>query len=361
MSETNMLVLQPFHMQIVPIKKLALLNFEKKPDEIYAGLELQYLETEQEGEGFRVIAYRRDHYVDVYDENCLNIKNVGKFEVCQEGLKHYRKVDYKTKCFELTSEGIHIEFSFADYKGRAIDVRIIEHGKKPSIPFDLLAPIGVSSKHPVMFPAYCLYQFDFIRKKKTEVSVFVNGKSKSLDPFPVFLPKDGQFRYFSRYGYECQLVEMMRESTQILPVHTLDEQNQVHNDGLVATYEESDGTYLMKSFTFETSKHVFVFEFDELFPDLFQFKEEDRFTGFFNITMDSTMGKITGRYEIIRDKDIVEIVMNPIGGWDVEVHTMLTSMLLSKKSTFCTWPKSYRYHQTINLITRESSCRWERV
>lgn len=57
----------PFELKYIPIKKLALINFEKNPDSVYNALELQYLDGEEYGTGYRVVAYRCDGFVDVYD------------------------------------------------------------------------------------------------------------------------------------------------------------------------------------------------------------------------------------------------------------------------------------------------------
>lgn len=61
----------PFKVKYNPVKKLAIIPFEKNPDVIYKSLELQYIEGEPYGRGYRIIAYRNDSYVDVYDDNSL--------------------------------------------------------------------------------------------------------------------------------------------------------------------------------------------------------------------------------------------------------------------------------------------------
>lgn len=62
----------PFKIEVVPMTKLALMNFEKRPDIIYNALELQYFSGPPYGCGFRVLAYRRDDFVDVYDDERLH-------------------------------------------------------------------------------------------------------------------------------------------------------------------------------------------------------------------------------------------------------------------------------------------------
>ncbi len=352
-------VLQPFTMEIVPIKKLILFNFEKNPEAIYAGLELQYLATENEGKGFRVIAYRNDRYVDVYDEESLCIKEVGKFEVCDKGLKHYRKVTFDRGCFQLTEEGIQVEFCFRDYKGRLIDVVAREHGKKPSRTFDLIAPIGVSSRNPVSFPAFAMYQFDLVRKKNTILKIQIDGKDIPPDAFPVPIPKDGQMRHFTRYGYDCELVEFGKKQEVILQTHPCNN-HEIHEQGLIATYQTVEDMKLMESLRFQNSKHIFILKFVDAFPDLLRMKNTE-VNGRFKIEMDASMGYFSGKYKVTRQEEHVEITMIPTDGWIVHNKMFLTKVMLQKKSIFCTWPKTYCYKQNINLQTGQSSTNWARI
>ena len=44
----------PFIVNYSPIKKLAIIPFEKKPDKIYKGFELQYIDGKPYGKGYRI-------------------------------------------------------------------------------------------------------------------------------------------------------------------------------------------------------------------------------------------------------------------------------------------------------------------
>ena len=54
----------PFILKSLPVRKLALINFDNDPDEVYRRFELQLIGTREDP---RIIAYRSDGYVDVYD------------------------------------------------------------------------------------------------------------------------------------------------------------------------------------------------------------------------------------------------------------------------------------------------------
>ncbi len=57
-----------FSLDIVPMQKLFLINFEQDPDEIYHALEPQWFDGPDYGRGLRVVAWRKDGYVDVYQQ-----------------------------------------------------------------------------------------------------------------------------------------------------------------------------------------------------------------------------------------------------------------------------------------------------
>lgn len=356
----NNKVLIPLKMEISPIKKLFLLNFEKHPEKVYEGLEWQYLESEEIGTGYRIIAYRTDKYVDVYDDINLKIENAGNFEVCGKGLLNYRECDFTTKCFEKEGSRIRVEFSFEDYLGRKIEVKIRESRKKESKSFDLIAPVGTSSVNPVMLPMFAMYNFDLVRVKETEVIAKINEKNLILDLFPIPFPKDFQKRYFARYGYDCELVEFAHSGREILLPVEIDKNGCILQNGVLHSFQKQEGGDSLQSMKFKKAKHRFELIFSPPIPDIMGMKEEKK-EGEFIMEMDSTLGKVTGNYLIERQEDEVKIEMVPSGGWDVVSGMLLTKLLFQKKSLFCTWPKTYQYTQKINIRTGESVSKWKRI
>ena len=263
-------------MEISPIKKLFLLNFEKHPEKVYEGLEWQYLESEEIGTGYRIIAYRTDKYVDVYDDINLKIENAGNFEVCGKGLLNYRECDFTTKCFEKEGSRIRVEFSFEDYLGRKIEVKIRESRKKESKSFDLIAPVGTSSVNPVMLPMFAMYNFDLVRVKETEVIAKINGKNLILDLFPIPFPKDFQKRYFARYGYDCELVEFAHSGREILLPVEIDKNGCILQNGVLHSFQKQEGGDSLQSMKFKKAKHRFELIFSPPIPDITGMKEEKK-------------------------------------------------------------------------------------
>ena len=157
----------PFEINHVPVKKLAIINFEKNPDKVYRGFELQYLDGERYGKGYRIIAYRIDEYVDVYDDKSLNeIKNE-KFDVAGKGICEHIRTDIHNVVIHAEDKKVNISFEFNDKSDRKVQIFIKEQSDKNTKGIDLLAPVGESSSNPGYFPVFFLYDFDFIRKAKT--------------------------------------------------------------------------------------------------------------------------------------------------------------------------------------------------
>lgn len=154
----------PFIVNYSPIKKLAIIPFEKKTDKIYKSFELQYIDSEPYGNGYRIVAYRKDNYVDVYDDSSLQFQENEKFNVAERGLNKHIQVPITKAYLEKQNNCECISFSFKDLENRKIDFYIKEFSSKKSIPMNLLAPIGYGSKNPNFLPLFFMYDFDFIKK-----------------------------------------------------------------------------------------------------------------------------------------------------------------------------------------------------
>ncbi|NLZ34753.1 MAG: GNAT family N-acetyltransferase [Clostridiales bacterium] len=144
------------------IEKLILIIFEKKLDSIYKALELQYLNGDNEGKGFRVLAYRNDGYTDMFDDLSLNFNPNEKCDVVEKGLNKHVKRNVEDTVFEVTDGCVEVSFDLEDLEKRKIHVYIKEQNRKKSITMNLLAPIGHYREAPSSLPVFFLYDFDFI-------------------------------------------------------------------------------------------------------------------------------------------------------------------------------------------------------
>ena len=175
----------PFIINYSPIKKLALIPFEKNPDKIYKGFELQYIDGEPYGKGYRVIAYRNDEYIDVYDDISLKFQKNEKFNVAKKGLNKHIQVAIQKTYLNKKNDCEKISFNFKDIQDRQISFFITEFSTRKTVPMNLLAPIGYSSKKPNFLPLFFMYDFDFIRKKNTQIECYIDKQKIKLDGFPI--------------------------------------------------------------------------------------------------------------------------------------------------------------------------------
>lgn len=348
-------VLIPFSFSYIPLKKLALINFEKNPDRIYIGLEPQCFDDK---DAYRVIAYRDDGYVDVYDDVNLEDDKNDRFDVTGKGLCERKKVVIENTCFEKVDGCVSISFQFTDKYGRQIVAKITEQTTKKTNGLNLLAPIGSTTENPSYLPLFFLYNFDFVRKNNTKVEVTIEGKSIILDNFPFPLPKDFQWRYYTRYSDDCQIIEFANTTNGVLQECTPDTNSKVVRGSL--EYQFAEGGTLVKMLL-KHSSHPFIVEFTRGFPDVRSLLNLSDFKDRFKISAGDAMGFISGEYSVRREANCVKIELTPSDGWAAVPNSFFTRIMFSKKSVFCSWPKTYRYIQTIDLTTLESTSNWERI
>lgn len=342
----------PFKINYSPIKKLAIINFEKKPDKVYRGLELQYIDGMPYGKGYRVIAYRNDNYVDVYDDYSLTYMKDEKFDVAENGLNKHIQTHLHNIIFEKTNGNAEIAFMFSDILNREINVSITEHSHKKSIPMNLLAPIGAGSRKPNFMPVFFLYDFDFVRRSKTTANIMIDGKSIVMDKFP--MPMNMQFRYYSRYSTNCQIIEFINTDYKKLTEVELDD-NLGFTENCVKYCFDNDGG--LKTVIIQTGNIPVKIEFEPAAA----FNKDKSYDGKFSIVPDACMGHIDGDYQISKDVDAhtYKLVLIPSGGWTSVPNSRITKMIMSPKSVFCCWSKKYIFEEVISLKDMTVDGKWE--
>lgn len=342
----------PFVIRCAPITKLALINFEKASDPIYAGLELQYIEGEEHGKGYRVLAYRKDKYVDVYDEKTIKFISDERFDVTQKGCRIHVQTEIDNILCNQQAGKVHISFTFVDCDQRKIEVDIKEQTNKKSVPMNLLAPVGIGSEKPSYLPAFFLYDFDFVRKGNTVTKVLIGGKRIKLDPAPFPIPINWQWRYYTRYSMDCQLIEFL--SSDITRVREVELNKDLKYCEGAAEYQylEYNGCMGVSTICFKNAAHPLQIEFD---PPL----TLETHKGVFHILPESRMGSIDGSYQVTAEGEQVRIEVVADQGWRPVPNSFITKLIFGRKSLFCNWSKHYLYEQNINTSTLSSYAKWK--
>ena len=336
----------PFIVNYSPIKKLAIIPFEKKTDKIYKAFELQYIDGYPYGNGYRIIAYRNNNYVDVYDDLSLKFQNNEKFNVAEKGLNRHIQVPIKRICLEKQDDCECISFNFKDLENREIDFYIKEHTGKKSISMNLLAPIGYGSKNPNFLPLFFMYNFDFIRKKNTQIECRIDEQKIVIDKFS--MPINMQFRYYARYSNQCELLEFANtDSLSFIEVELEDN-----------SYIDKNIEYIFDDYN-SLSKIIVHLEdgkIDIKFSPCFNMNKDTK--GIFKICPKEKMGYLEGIYEINRDKDKIYIRLVPQNGWNSVPNSFITKVILNPNSIFCKWCKNYEYVEEIDIQKKLVKAKW---
>ena len=96
------------------IKKLAIIPFEMSPDTFYRGFELHFIDGEPYGVGYRILAYRNDKCVDVYDDMRMNFLENERFNVVENGLNKHIQTQINNVQFCKENNNQLISFQFVD-------------------------------------------------------------------------------------------------------------------------------------------------------------------------------------------------------------------------------------------------------
>lgn len=337
----------PFIVKYSPIKKLIIVPFEKNPDEIYKGFELQYIDGKEYGQGYRIIAYRNDNYVDVYDDNSLIYNSEEKFNVALNGLNKHIQTSINNVQLEANNNCELVSFSFIDIENRKIDFVIKEEAKKKTIPMNILAPIGFGTKSPNFLPLFFLYNFDFIRKNKTILECKIDNKQVEVDKFP--LPMNRQFRYYARYSNQCELVEFANtEYTSLMEVEL--DNNSYYMDNVEYMFEKENS---LSSIIIHLEDGSINCKFTP------SFNINENIVGNFKVIPKSQMGFIAGNYTIEHKDNKIYIKMIPSEGWHSVPNSLITKMILKPNSIFSKWSKKYEFTEEIDVTKKLVKSNWK--
>ncbi len=191
--------------------------------------------------------------------------------------------------------------------------------------------------------------------KKTEIKLTIGDSSHKIDAFPYKIPKDFQWRYYTRYSLDCQIIEFASSGQKFLDEYELINDSITINDNKL--FFSLDGS--LEKMEYQSEAHRFLVEFNPGFPDIRNLNAEKVYDGMIEIRADLDMGRVSGKYSLEREEEIVKITLNMSDGWEPVPDSLFTKLMFGKKSIFRSWPKDYYYRQEVNLTSLESSSFWE--
>lgn len=357
----NNIVYSPFNLKIVKMDKVMLINIEKDPDEVYIAFEPQSLYNPIYGKGIRILAYRKDGYVDIYEEDKIPKDEEEKLEVTGKGLGDYISLDMENAQFDVTEYGPDVHFKFIDKLGREIELKIKENSRKKTKPFSILAPVGVSSINPVILPVFFMYDFYFVRRSKTEVVIRIGDKYHNADEF---LPIDGNKMYFMRYSRETVIGEWNRATNSFIKPLIVGENMEASEEETIYELEKEEGNYSIKSMRTKGEKSGIKVEFIPPFKDVTSLKKQEECQGEFIIKGEESVGSIEGEYRVKRQDENVQIIVIPSKGWIPNEKKFFIKVIYFFGKVFKNWSKTYKWTANIRLNGNEHpkiNSKWERT
>ncbi len=347
-------IIFPFSIEIDPMERLLLVNFEKDPDSIYLGFEPQVFNDDINGEGHLIIGWRIDSKIDVYYQKSLNPDPL-KYSIAGAGLNEMIPVEMEKAFYEVNDFGVQSQYKFRDLIGREVEISITENNHRKRKPFGLLAPMGDAATHPTALPLVLLHDFYFVRKKDTNIKVSINSRNHQPDVLPIRM--DGQKMYFTRYSPKPLIVTINPAHIEELKIFLPKSgQRTFEKDDYIYELEWTDQKASIKSISVKNDIHLITMNFVPAFPCLKTIPENSSIEGNFIISGHVSVGKIKGEYSIKSDKESVRIRVIPSKGWEPNTSKFSTWFLFSFVRVFKKWPGTYQWDAVIH---RSSEASWQ--
>ncbi|SFC69308.1 hypothetical protein SAMN04488102_11915 [Alkalibacterium subtropicum] len=350
----------PFRIELSPIKQMAMFHFHKNPDSEYDAFELHYIESEETGSGFRVLAWRKDGYRDSYVQDSLTIKEEDEIlAVGGKGLKERFHVRFDEAYFNHVNGRLDAGFVFNDKHDRRIVLYVDERIEKESKPLTWLPSVGNHIKEPHSMPLFFLYDFDFARKRDTDIFLSIDGIVKEVDPF-VF-PKDFQSRYYVEFSTNSVVASFNKAGKYTLEQVEIDEQGVAKTDHHTYLYENDEGLYKLKRMTLEHETHPVEVSFSPVFPNHKEVIEAKPFYGEFTIRPSGEAGFLKGKYNVLyqRGKAIINLTFPE--SWQTPKGANYERFINSMTPNIKSWYQTYQCRQVVRLEDMDTRIEWTRV
>jgi hypothetical protein len=353
-------ILCPFFIDLEPMERLLLINFEKDPDTLYVGFEPQVFDDTVNGSGHLVLGWRRDGKVDIYHEPTVT-PQAGKYDIAGKGLAEMRETRFEEARHTLTASGVSAHYAFTDVSGRRVEIHIEEKNPQKRKPFDLLAPMGAAAENPSALPLIWLFDFYFVRQKNTDFKVVIDGKPHQPDRMPVWL--DGSRVFFTRYSPKPLITRFNPNYDGRLPtLHSsgescvLFQQHQVY-------LSYSDSSAKIEKIARKNSVAPIELRFEPPFPNLYQLSAPTEVRGRFKISTHPRAGYLAGDYRINSDGNRFRIRLTPSAGWKPKPDRLVLWFLYTAGRVFKNWPKTYVWEAEISQEGEDyyMKSRWSRT
>ena len=334
-------VVFPFSINIDPMERLLLVNFEKDPDSVYVGFEPQVFDDKINGAGHLVIGWRTDKKIDVYHEKSLN-PDTSKYDIAGAGLNRMIPVDMEKAFFQVDEFGVQAHYKFKDISGREVEIVINENNPRKRKPFGLLAPMGDAAANPSSLPLVMLHDFYFVRKNHTDIKVEINNRLHKPDELPIRM--DREKMTFARYSPRPLIATINPANDGELHTFELETGQSTFEKGdYVYEIDWNNHSPSIRSFSAKNNIHLLKMSFSPSFPCLNAFPANSEYKGRSIISGHESVGTISGEYHVQSDHESVTIRVVPSKGWKPKTTKFSTRFLFTVARVFRKWPTTYQW------------------
>jgi hypothetical protein len=342
-------IIFPFSIEIDPMERILLVNFEKDPDSIYVGLEPQVFNDAVNGAGHLVIGWRTDKKIDVYHQKSLN-PDPSKYNIAGAGLNKIIAVDMEKAFFEVDDFGVQAHYKFTDMAGREVEIVISENNPRERKPFGLLAPMGDAAANPSSLPLVILQDFYFVRKNHTHIRVEINNRSHKTAELPIRM--DRQKMTFARYSPKPLIATMNPAYDGELETFELEPgQGSFENGDHIYEIDWTGQSPSIRSYSVKNNIHLLTVSFSPSFPCLNTLPANIRLRGRFIISGHESVGTLSGEYYIQSDNGSVSVRVVPSKGWKPNATKFSTRFLFTVARVFRKWPTTYQWDADLYMDT----------
>jgi len=334
-------IINPFHIDIDPMERLLLVNFEKDPDTTYIGFEPQVFDDPVNGTRHLVIGWRQDGRVDVFHQPGLH-PDAAKYDIAGKGLAHMVERELSGAAYEVNAYGVQAHYEFQDIHNRRVVININEQHPKERKPFGLLAPMGAAAETPSALPLVLLHDFYFVRVRHTTFEISIDGRRHRPDRLPI--PMDFMRMYFTRYSPKPLIATLNPAfDGELEAVEVARGELEAHVGEHVLALDWTAAGPAIRRVIRPNAIHPVEMRFDAAFPCLENLTNDAVVSGSFEIEGHPSTGRVGGSYIVARKDTRIEITLIPTQGWRPRPTKFSLRFLYTVAGVFRKWPTTYKW------------------
>jgi hypothetical protein len=211
----------------------------------------------------------------------------------------------------------------------------------------MLAPLGAGVKEPLRFPLFLLYDFTFVRRRGTEMTLSVDGEA--LKPATLPMPVAGSWVYFTRYARDPFIVSWNKAFDGVLAPNRPGGPGRFLQGGVEYELVEQEGHFEIAAMGVDNGRHAATFTFTPPFPDAAGLREGASAAGAFVARGDPAAGRVEGVFAVERRGNEVRLRLHPSGGWLPNERRLSVRLVYALVGLFKRWPKTYEWNATLTL------------